>query len=110
MCIIPFCIDDERSSGDEILHPFEPDLFESSHKPNDDESSDIYHPFEPDMFEYIHKPDDDQSSGDEILHAFKLGSLDDSDDEKTVHDSKAGEVDGSSDFDNSFSSNDNMLT
>ena len=61
------------------------------------------------MFEYIHKPDDDQSSGDEILHAFKPGSLDDSD-EKTVHDSKAGEVDGSSDFDNSFSSNDNMLT
>ena len=56
MCIIPFCIDDEGSSGDEILHPFKPDLFESSHEPNDDESSDdyIYHPFEPDMFESIH--------------------------------------------------------
>ena len=45
-------------------------MFESTHKPDDDQSSDdeILHPFEPNIFQSIHKPDDDQSSDNEILH------------------------------------------
>ena len=92
-------------------------MFESIHKPDDDQCSDdeILHLFEPDMFESILKPDDDQSSDDEILHPFEPGSLhdfDDSDDEKTIHEPKGGEFIGSSNFDSSFasSSEDNMLT
>ena len=96
---------------------FETDMFESIHKPDDDQCSDdeILHLFEPDMFESILKPDDDQSSDDEILDPFEPGSLhefDDSDDEKTIHEPKSGEFVGSSNFDSSFasSSEDNMLT